>query len=154
MDHHTRETFWKAFAESPYIMMKLDGAAGHAEPMTAHLDTSAHHAIWFFTTRDNRIAKGGPAMGQIISKDHDVFACLAGTLVEETDASIREKHWDRSVESWFPQGRTAPNVLMLRFDISDAEVWIQDMSVRGMLKLLTGRPLTPKDAGEHTAGLV
>lgn len=154
MDTETRETFWQAFQDSPFIMMKLDGSQDHSEPMTAQLDKSAHHAIWFFCKRDNRIANGGRAMGQVATKGHDVFACLSGNLIEETDRSVREAHWNNVVESWFPDGKNDPSVLMLRFDIDDSEVWVSDMSVKGKLKMLTGQPIKAQEAGEHAVGAV
>lgn len=154
MDKDTRETFWKAFADSPFIMMRLDGSNEHAEPMTAQLDKDAHHAIWFFLARDNRIAAGGRAMGQVATKGHDAFACISGTLTEETDSAIREKHWDNVVEAWFPNGKNDPNVLMQRFDITDSEVWISDMSIKGKFKMLTGMEIKPTEAGEHATGPV
>ena len=61
MDREIRKTFWNAFHSSPVVMMRLNEAAGHAEPMTAQLDKDANHAIWFFTYRDNHFAKMGPA---------------------------------------------------------------------------------------------
>jgi general stress protein 26 len=154
MDKDTRETFWKAFADSPYIMMRLENSNDHAEPMTAQLDKDAHHAIWFFLPRSNRIAAGGTAMGQVATKGHDVFACLSGVLMEESDPSIREKQWSNEVESWFPNGKNDPEVLMLRFDIKDSEVWIADMSVKGRFKMLTGMPVKPSESGEHAVGAV
>jgi general stress protein 26 len=154
MDTETRETFWKAFQSSPFIMMKLDGAPGHAEPMTAQLDKDAHHAIWFFLAKDNRIAKGGKAMGQVATKGHDVFACISGTLSPETDISVREAHWNNVVEAWFPDGKHDPEVLMLRFDIEDSEVWIADMSIKGKVKMLAGKEIDPSEAGEHAMGPV
>lgn len=154
MDKDTRETFWKAFQDSPFIMMRLENSNEHAEPMTAQLDRDAHHAIWFFLARDNRIAAGGAAMGQVATKGHDVFACISGNLVEETDTSVREKQWNQVVESWFPKGKNDPNVLMLRFDINDSEVWISDMSIKGKFKMLTGMPIKPGEAGEHATGPV
>ena len=152
MDTDIRNDFWRAFAKSPVIMMRREGVAGHALPMMAQLDKDAHHAIWFFTTRDNRLAPGGKAMGQVVSKDHDVFACLSGTLAEETDRTVREKHWSNPVEAWFPDGCDDPNVVMLRFDIADAEVWVADMSIKGKLKLLSGSPISPDEAGQHAVG--
>lgn len=154
MDKETRETFWKAFEDSPFIMMRLENSSEHAEPMTAQLDRGAHHAIWFFLARDNRIAAGGPAMGQVATKGHDVFACISGVLTEETDPAIREKQWNTVVESWFPNGKNDPNVLMHRFDIKDSEVWISDMSLKGKFKMLTGSPIKPSEAGEHEVGAV
>ncbi|WP_374410978.1 pyridoxamine 5'-phosphate oxidase family protein [Novosphingobium colocasiae] len=154
MDKETRETFWKAFASSPVIMMRLEGADGHAEPMSAQLDKNAHHAIWFFTKRDNRIAPGGPAMGQVMTRDHGVFACIKGTLSEETDQSVREAHWNNAVEAWLPGGKTDPNVVMLRYDITDSEVWASDIGITGAFKMLTGKPIDREHAGTHELGAV
>ncbi|WP_260927060.1 pyridoxamine 5'-phosphate oxidase family protein [Novosphingobium sp. 9] len=155
MDDTLRDTFWRAFAASPFLMIKRTEAPGHAEPMTALLDREAHHALWFFAARTNRIAAGGAAMAQIMTKDHDVFACLSGTLVEETDPAVRARHWSNAVEAWFPDGETdTANVPMLRLDIADAEVWTADMGLKGAFKLLTGKPLNPADAGAHATGPV
>lgn len=154
MDKDMRETFWKAFQTSPFIMMKLESAHGHAEPMTAQLDKDAHHAVWFFCKLDNRIGSGGKAMGQVMTKGHDVFACISGTLAEETDSSVREKHWNNAVEAWFPNGKSDRSVVMLRFDIEDGEVWTADMGLKGAFKMMTGKPIHPEEAGEHAVGAV
>ncbi|HKX78485.1 MAG TPA: pyridoxamine 5'-phosphate oxidase family protein [Novosphingobium sp.] len=154
MDKQVQHEFWEAFEDSPFIMIKLQGAAGHAEPMTAQLDKSARHAVWFFLPRGNRIAAGGKAMGHVATKGHDVFACIDGTLVEETDRARREKHWDNAAEAWFPNGLDDPNVLMLRFEIQDAEVWTADPSLRGKFHLLTGTQISPDQAGKHAVGAV
>lgn len=154
MDHDIRDTFWKAFSASPFIMIRLEGSSEHAEPMTAQLDKDAHHAIWFYTKRDNRIGGGGKAMGQVMTRGHEVFACIDGTLVEETDPAIREKHWNNAVEAWFPGGKDDASVVMLRFDIGDAEVWTSDLGLKGAFKLLTGKPIHSDEAGEHALGAV
>lgn len=154
MDKDIRETFWKAFADSPYIMMRLESSSEHAEPMTAQLDRDAHHAIWFFLKRDNRIAAGGAANGQVQTKGHDVFASITGVLVEETDPSIRDQQWSNVVEAWFPDGKNDPDVLMLRFDIKDSEVWTSDMSITGKLKMVTGSAIKASESGDHAMGPV
>lgn len=154
MDETVRDTFWKAIAASPFIMMRLEDAGGHAEPMTAILDKGAHHAFWFYCARGNRIATGGGAMGQFVSKGHDVFACLSGTIGEETDRTVFDAHWSNPVEAWFPGGKTDPQVMMLRFDIDDAEVWTAELGVIGKVKLLTGRAIDESEAGKHAVGAV
>lgn len=154
MNHDLQTDFWESFQASPFIMMRLEGSSDHAEPMTAQLDKDAHHTIWFFTTKDNRIAAGGKAMGQVATKGHDIFACISGRLVEETDRHRWDKHWSNPVEAWFPNGREDPNVIMLRFEIDDSEVWKSDLSLAGKFKLLTGKTLRPGEAGEHAVGAV
>ncbi|TCM18107.1 general stress protein 26 [Novosphingobium sp. PhB165] len=154
MDSNVRETFWKAFAVSPITMIKLDNSHGHAEPMTAILDKEAHHAVWFVCRKDNRIGKGGRAMAQVATLDHEVFACAAGTLIEETDPAVRNAHWNKAVESWFPGGRDDPAVVMLRFEVDDAEVWTVDTSLKGVFRLATGGSIDPARIGEHETGLI
>lgn len=154
MDKKLRDEFWHSFEKSPFIMIRLETGNGHAEPMTAQLDRDAHHQIWFFASRGNRIAAGGPAMAQFSGKGHDVFACLAGTVTEETDAAVWDKHWSRGVEAWFPRGRNDPDVVMLRFDIQDAEVWTADPGIVGKFKLLAGSELSPGEMGDHAVGRV
>ena len=154
MEHKIRDEFWHALEDSPFLMLGLENSGEHSEPMTASLDRDAHHEIWFYCSRSNRIAQGGKAMAQFVSKGHDVFACLAGTLTEELDRTIFEKHWSNAVEAWFPGGKTDPQVLMMRLDIDDAEVWTSDLGLTGRFKLLTGSAIRAGEAGEHAVGLV
>lgn len=154
MDNKVRDEFWHSLEKSPFIMIRLTDANGHAEPMTAQLDRDAHHAIWFFTSCDNRIAPGGRAMAQFSSKGHDVFACLSGSLSEETDKAIFDKHWSKEVEAWFPGGRDDSKVLMLRYDIDSAEVWTAELGIVGAFKLLTGSAIRTDEMGKHEVGLV
>jgi general stress protein 26 len=148
------QDFWKAIDHSPFIMVRLEEAAGHAEPMTAQLDRDARHTIWFFASRGNRIAAGGRAMAQFAAKGHDLFACLAGRVVEETDPARIDRHWSKQAEAWFPNGRDDPDLMMLRFEIDDAEVWTVEPGPFGAFRMLTGNPVPTSEMGEHATGLV
>ena len=147
--HEVRERMWKKMADSPFVMLRLEDSGDHAQPMTAQLDKDANSAVWFYTQRDNRLAPGGPAMAQFVSKDHKLFACISGTLTEETDPAIIDQHWSTFVEAWFDGGRNDPNLLMLRFDLGDAEIWEGDESIMGKFKMLTGMKIKPEETGRH-----
>lgn len=144
-----REEFWESIADSPFVMIALDSDHKHSIPMRAQLDKDANSAIWFYTSRDNRLAKGGPAMVQFVSKGHDLFACVSGTLTEETDPAIIDKHWSNAVEAWYDQGRQDPSLLMLRLDLRDAEIWEADPGVVGMFKMMTGMTMSGDEMGDH-----
>jgi general stress protein 26 len=144
-----RKSFWQDLSESPYLMIGLDNSREHSLPMTAQLDKHANHAIWFFTSRDNRLAPGGPAMAQFVGKDHYLFACINGTLVEETDPAVIDRHWTRENEAWYPGGRADPNLLMLRFDLGIAEIWRADVSIKGMFKMLFGGDVRTEMQNKH-----
>lgn len=144
-----REKFWKAMADSPFVMLARDGDRGHAIPMRAQLDKDANSAIWFYTSRDNRLAAGGPAMMQFAAKGHDLFACVAGTLTEETDEAIIDQHWNNAAAAWYEQGREDPSLLMLRMDLGDAEIWEADPGVVGFFKMMTGITMKGDEMGDH-----
>ena len=149
MNDDIKHQFWTALDKDRVLMVSLMVENNHAAPMTAIMDKDADGAIWFFTSRDNRIANAGPAMAQFVSKGHDIFACIMGTLTPETDTAVRDRHWSNMVSAWFPGGKDDPNLLMLRFDLADAEIWQPDLGIIGTFKMLTGAKIDPDQAGEH-----
>lgn len=149
MNDDIRARFWKALNHSPFLMIGLTGEHGHSLPMTAILDKDANSAFWFYTTRDSRIAGGGRAMAQFAAKGHDLFACISGTLRAENDPAVIDRHWSNQVAAWYEGGRSDPKLLMLRFDLDDAEIWTADVGIKGMFKLMTGQTVRPDETGAH-----
>lgn len=149
MAESIRKTMWEAMEDSPFLMVGLTGSHEHSEPMTAQLDKNADGCFWFYTRKDNRLAPGGPAMAQFASKGHDVFACLSGNLVVESDPEVIDRYWSAQAAAWYENGREDPNLLMLRFDLDDAEIWTSELEVKGIFKLITGQKVKQRDMGEH-----
>jgi len=147
--------FRAALARSPVLMVRREDSGQHAIPMSARFDFEAGERpghggpIWFFTTRDNRLAPGGPAMAQFASLDHALFACLSGRLAEEPDAGLIDRFWSRGVAAWYRGGRADPALLLMRMDIDDIEIWTADLSLKGWFKRLTGGTLQASEAGKH-----
>lgn len=145
-----KKKFWKELADNPTVMIALHSSNHHSEPMRCQLDKGANSKFWFYTSTDNRIAAGGRAMAQFVSKGHDVFACITGALVPETDPAIIDKYWSNPVEAWYEQGRNDPKLLMLRFELDDAEIWLADITLKGWFKLMTGMTMKADDLRSHT----
>ena len=131
-----KEKFWKTLSASPFVMLQLDADPDSAAPMTAQLDKDANHAIWFFTSPDNRFAAKGPATATYSGKGHELHARFAGNLVEETDQARKDAMWNNFVEAWFPEGQTS--ALMLRMDLADASIWSGEMGVFNTAKMMLG----------------
>lgn len=148
-----KEDFWNALARSPFLMVRLNDSDDHALPMTAQLDRdlgpARGGALWFFTDRNNRLAKGGPAMAQFVSRGHDVFACLSGVLYPEQDAAVIDRFWSPAVAAWYDGGRDDPDLLMLRMNLMDIEAWEVDMGIRGLFRLVTGARIMGREASKH-----
>ena len=149
MSDDIRKDFWKALDASPYVMVGQTGEREHHVPMSAQLDKDADGAFWFFTATDNRLAGGGPAMAQFASKGHDLFACISGTLRREEDPAVLDRLWNNGVAAFYPGGKSDPKLLLLRFDLDDAEIWTADPGIKGMFKLATGMSMKRGDLGEH-----
>ncbi len=143
------ELFLSKLKSSPFVMIGLTGEHQHSEPLTAQIDDDQSDVLYFFTARDNRIAKGGEAMAQFVSKGHDFFACLSGNVSVDNDPAQIDKLWSNAVEAWFPGGKQDPNLTLLRFDIDSAELWEADMSLTGMVKMLFGGKVKPSEEGNH-----
>ncbi|PCK33024.1 pyridoxamine 5'-phosphate oxidase family protein [Pseudoalteromonas piscicida] len=142
-------TFWEALDHSPNLMIGLTEDDNHHEPMRAQLDKEAHGEFWFFTHKTNRIAKCGKATAQFSSKGHNVFACIRGNLVEETRQHIKDKHWSKQTQSWFEKGKEDPDLIMLRFELDDAEIWHVNPDLSGLLKLAVGKNVEADEMGER-----
>jgi len=149
MTDDIRREMWKAMADSPYLMVGLQNSDEHHQPMTAQLDEQAHGQFWFYTNRQNTLAPGGPAMAQFAAKGHDLFACIRGRLVEETDPAVIDRYWSKQVAAWYDQGRDDPDLMMLRFELDDAEIWEADASITGLFRLMTGHRVKGEDLGDH-----
>jgi general stress protein 26 len=144
-----KKDLWKKMTDSPFVMIGLTGSGEHSEPMTVQLDKDQVDTLWFFIGKDNRLAGGGDAMAQFVSKGHDFFACMSGTARIDNDRGMIDKLWSNQAEAWFPGGKNDPNLALLRFDIADAELWETDMSLSGKLKMVFGGKIKPDEAGSH-----
>jgi general stress protein 26 len=147
--HEIRKTLWTKMAESPFVMVGIEGDGQHSEPLTAQLDQDQVDTLWFFVGKDNRVAKGGHAMAQFVSKGHDFFACLSGTITQDNDPAMIDKLWDNRVEAWFEGGRNDPNLALVRLDIDSAELWETDVSLSGRVKMLFGGTIKPSESSSH-----
>ncbi len=147
--HKLKKHMWEKLEEGPFIMIGLTDGSSHSEPLTAQLDKDQVDTIWFFIGKDNRLAKGGAAMAQFVSKGQDFFACLSGSVTIDNNPAMIDKLWSKQVEAWFPGGKTDPNLALLRFDIDDAELWESDMSLAGKLKMLFGGKIKAGEEGSH-----
>ena len=144
-----KDKFWRELSGSSFVMLQLDAEPGSAAPMTASLDKHADSAIWFFAGRDSRWAQQGAATASYASKGHDLFARFTGTLTEETDKARLDKQWSNFVEAWFPGGKTDPNLLFLRMDLGDAEIWSGELGALATAKMMLGMDVRNETAGKH-----
>jgi general stress protein 26 len=144
-----KHKFWTTLADSPFVFLQLDSDPHTAVPMTAQLDTDANSAIWFFTSRQHVFAQGGSATATFAGKGHDLFARFTGTLTEETSRARFDEEFSPAVAAWFPGGKDDPDLMMLRMDLGQAEIWNADMGFIDTAKMLLGFDMREEAKDDH-----
>jgi general stress protein 26 len=134
--------FWDALASDRTMMLGLHAAdEGHTRPMTAILDGD-RGSIWFFTVKDNamvgQLTDGHRAVATFTAKDHDLFATLHGQLLIEGNPAMIDRLWSSSVAAWYEGGRNDPNIVLLRLDPEQAEIWESASGLLAGLKMMLG----------------
>lgn len=137
-DREIEDQFWGALEDSPFMMLGLDQARGSAmQPMTARFEDQDRErgCIWFFSAKDHDLTRAlgqdNRAVASFVSKGHDLFASLRGTLVIDNSRPEIDRLWNAIVAEWY-EGKDDPKMALLRFDLDDAKIWQSD--VGGFLK--------------------
>lgn len=145
-----KKKFWLAMADSPFIMLQLDGDSSTAVPMTAQLDKDANSSIWFFSQKNSSFAKLGPVTATLEGKGHDMFARFHGNLSVETSKERFDQLWNNFVEAWYDGGKQDPDILFLRMDLGNAEIWDGDIGLLNTAKMALGMNVHDDAEKQHT----
>ena len=141
--------FWKALADSPFLFLELEGQSDTSVPMTAQLDKDANSSIWFFTQTKSDFARLGKAKASFTGKDHKIFARFGGTLAIETSKERFDQFWNNFVEAWYDGGKDDPDILFLRMDLGDAEIWSGDLGLLNTAKMALGMTVHDEAEKQH-----
>lgn len=144
--------FWRALADSPFLFLQITGQSDTAVPMSPQLDKHANSAIWFFTHTTSKFAALGPVTATFQGKGHDIFARFEGTLVKETSQERFDQFWNNFVEAWYDEGRTDPDLLFVRMDLGDAEIWNGDIGLLNTARMALGMTVHGEAEERHVKG--
>ncbi|PZO66389.1 MAG: general stress protein [Paracoccus denitrificans] len=123
-------------------------------PMSHYADPD-ENALWFITAAGVDLvedASEGPvdavhAIGDMSAK---IFARIEGKLSVSDDKAKLDELWGVVASTWFEDGKRDPDIRLLRFDISSAEVWATTGGI-GFLYQVAKAKITgdEPDMGEH-----
>lgn len=129
-----RKKFWKELQDDRTLMLGLEGVDDdRTRPMTAQVDLADGAdkedggPIYFFASRNEGVGQdlreGARAVATFVSKGHGLFAHLHGTLHASDDRAVIDRLWNPIVASWYKDGKDDPNLVLIRFDASRADLW-------------------------------
>ncbi len=132
-----KKLFWKELQADRTLMLGLEGVDDdRTRPMTAQVDLTDGAdkdnggPIYFFAAKDEGIGQdlksGARAVATFVAKGHGLFASIHGTLSPSNDKAVIDRLWNPFVDAWYKDGKDDPNLLLIKFSATRAEVWDAD----------------------------
>ncbi len=147
--------FWAALRKDMTVMLGL-GTEIESRPMTAQLEDDENHGpIWFFGNTESDLVEhlgqgAKDASFHFVSKGHDVWATVSGTIQVDNNRAMIDKLWNPYAAAWYENGKDDHKLALLRMDLQHAKVWKDGSSlVAGFLSILGRDP--KKDYQDNVA---
>ncbi len=131
---HLKKAFWKELQSDRTLMLGLHGVDDdRTRPMTAQVDLPEDGdkedggPIYFFASKNEGIGQdlkaGARAIATFVSKGHGIFAHIHGTLHADDDRAVIDRLWNPFAAVWYKDGKDDPNLLLIRFEATRADIW-------------------------------
>jgi general stress protein 26 len=143
------DRLWRELSPSAFVFLGMDDASDEDVPMTLHCDGDRRGSVWVFTTKGSSINREGAATARFISKGQDFFARISGAVRSEHDRAVIDKLWSPRIAAWYKGGREDPALAVVRFDTSEAEIWLGDMTPLTLIKMMVGANVHDDVQGHH-----
>ncbi|QCK87560.1 general stress protein [Phreatobacter aquaticus] len=137
------DAFWTHLRSDMTVMVGLASEKGETRPLTAQVDGDANAGpIWFFTSRETglfqKLHGQQPAILTFVSKGHDVFASVSGSIMLDNDRAVIDRLWNTFVAAWYEGGKADPKLALLRFDPQEGQIWENGSSLLAGIKMMLG----------------
>ena len=152
---------WEMIKDTQFAMLTSDDdGVLRSRPMVAS-QTDFDGVLWFFTrASSHKVAEvqGDPRVNvSYADPSKQNYVSLSGTTRLVRDQAAIDAHWSESARTWFPKGKTDPDIALLRVEVQQAEYWDAPNSkmlhAYGYVKaVLTGASPDPGGHGKVTLG--
>ena len=151
-------SFYKKISEIKFTMLVTHDEHGwmQARPFTTQA-AGRDGAVWFFTRMDSEAVADVQRDAKILlcyaDTDKNRFISSAGTASLSHDRQLINELWSPAYKAFFPQGLDDPELVLLRVEISRADIW--DFEKSKMAQMLTiakaaaGLKVDPHELGVH-----
>lgn len=153
MTDDLKNTFWDRLEDTRAGMLSTEGA--RAVPMSHYIDEDDKaSSLWFITAKGTDIAKSAnnrtAAQYIVASKDESLYARIDGYVSAVTNPTELDKIWNAIAGAWFEDGKQDSDVQLVRFDLTEAEVWATDGSLKFLYEIAKAHLTDEKpDMGKH-----
>lgn len=136
------------------MLTTIDGGVLRSRPMSTQ-DFEFDGNLWFFTSSKNHkieeIEKDNRVNVSYAAPDSNTYVSVSGTAEIVKDQDKIDEYWSEIHRAWFPEGKNAPDLVLLKINVEQAEYWDSPSStivqIAGFLKAIaTGESA---DGGEN-----
>jgi|SRR6185295_12894095 len=154
MDNITRESDLEKLREMikdiDFCMLTTVDENGvfHSRPMSSNGEVDKNGDIWFFTNASSHkvaeVGKSPNVNASFADPDKHRYVSVSGTAELVRDREKIDKLWKPEFKLWFPEGKSDPEVALLRVRLKSAEYWDSPSSIIGnalsfVSSLVTGK---------------
>lgn len=164
MTQNNHEKLARIINDIQFTMMTTVDSMGkmHSRPMVTMSLTnpgSFDGTLWFFTKEDtvktNDIKSGREVLLTYAHPGSQKYISISGIASIEKNKSKMKELWNSSMETWFPEGLSDPELALIKVDVEAADLW--DSPPGKVIRLIekaksfiTGRPYSePSVNGQH-----
>lgn len=124
--HGEERHFHELIRSFDHAMLTTHGRDGslHARPMiVAEIDEDAN--VWLMSdVRAEKVEEvGEDARASVTMQSDSRFATLCGKTEVVRDTARMQRLWNASWQTWFPEGPTDQNLVLLKVQTSQGEFW-------------------------------
>ncbi len=126
--HDEREKIWALIKDARVAMLTSeDDGRLRSRPMVASQKHFDDGCLWFFTRADSpkadQVKREHQVNAAYASAPDNSFVSLSGEASLVFDRGDIDAHWNDMLKAWFPDGKSDPNLALLKVDVHQAEYW-------------------------------
>ena len=151
---HPKRQFLEQIKGARCVMLGSPNASQHLQPMSPQIDDAVIEAvegggeavIYFYA--DNTSDLGEAVIAQpgeevrLTFQDSDYQVSARGRLDDVTSPELVDRFWSVHAAAWYPEDQQDPKMQMLRFTLTDAQVWASTANPAKYLYEVTKANLT------------
>lgn len=117
------------------LMTSYDAETGrlHSRPMTPQNLKTFDGTLWFFTGKDSEktqeLRENTISQLNFAANGKNDYVSISGRASVVHDQTKIDELWSEPMKAWFPEGKTDPNLTLIRFDAEEAEFWDSPMAL-------------------------
>jgi general stress protein 26 len=122
----------KNFRTAMLTTLQTRDGSLHSRPMVVQ-QTPFNGRLWFFSkfssAKVDEIRSGSQINLAYVDPEKKRYISVSGAAYILQDRLKMETLWDNSYRTWFPGGLEEPDLVLIRIDVTEAEIWDEEQQV-------------------------